>query len=56
MRVSIVELAAKAFKDAGMENVTLKLYPMCRHEILNEINNGQVYEEIQKWIGKIIEA
>lgn len=51
-----VELAAKAFKDVGMENVTLKLYPMCRHEILNEINNGQVYEEIQKWIGKLIEA
>ena len=49
-----VELAAKAFKDAGMEDVELKLYPMCRHEILNEINHIQVYEEIQNWIeGKI---
>ena len=45
-----VEQAAKAFTDAGMLDVTLKLYPMCRHEILNEINYSQVYEEIQNWI------
>ena len=45
-----VQQAAKAFRDCGMEEVSLKLYPMCRHEILNEINNIQVYEEIQEWI------
>lgn len=45
-----VELAAKKFRDRGMKDVSLKLYPMCRHEILNEINNTQVYEDIQTWI------
>lgn len=45
-----VEQAAKAFADAGIEDVSLKLYPMCRHEILNEINCGQVYADIQAWI------
>ncbi len=45
-----VQQASKAFHDCGMEDVSLKLYPMCRHEILNEINNIQVYEEIQEWI------
>ena len=45
-----VEQAASAFKAHGMEDVTLKLYPMCRHEILNEINNGQIWQEIQEWI------
>ena len=45
-----VELAAKAFRDRGMKNVSMKLYPMCRHEILNEINNGQIWQEIQEWI------
>ena len=49
-----VEAAAKAFQDAGMENVTTKLYPLCRHEILNEINNIRVYEDIQNWIEKQI--
>ena len=51
-----VEQAAQAFRDVGMEDVTLKLYPMCRHEILNEINNIQVYEDIQLWINDKIKA
>ena len=45
-----VEQAAKAFESAGMADVSCKLYPMCRHEILNEINNGQVYDDILDWI------
>lgn len=45
-----VQQAVKAFRNSGMEDVVLKLYPMCRHEILNEINNIQVYEELQEWI------
>ncbi len=45
-----VEQAAKAFRTHGMKDVSLKLYPMYRHEILNEINNIQVYEDIQNWI------
>ncbi len=49
-----VEQAAKAFQSVGMVDVSCKLYPMCRHEILNEINNGQVYEDILQWIEKKI--
>ena len=51
-----VEMAAKEFQNAGMEDVELKLYPMCRHEILNEINHIQVYEEIQNWIEEKIKG
>ena len=51
-----VELAAKAFKNAEMEQVDLKLYPLCRHEILNEINNIHVFEEIQSWIEEKIKG
>lgn len=45
-----VEQAAKAFKKAGMVNVALKLYPDCRHEILNELNKQEVYADITKWL------
>ena len=45
-----VEEAFKAFLSVGMEKVKLKLYPLCRHEILNEINRQQVYEDILNWI------
>ncbi len=50
-----VDQAAKAFRKAGMINVALKLYPDCRHEILNELNKEQVYADITKWIGQVIE-
>ena len=51
-----VQQAAKAFEDCGMQDVSLKLYPLCRHEILNEINNMQIYEEIQTWIEEKIKV
>ncbi len=50
-----VEQAGKAFRKAGMINVALKLYPDCRHEILNELNKDEVYADITKWIGQVIE-
>ena len=36
--------------DTGHKNVTLKLYPEARHEILNEINKQEVYDDLDKWI------
>lgn len=45
-----VELAAEKFRNCGMQDVTLKLYPLCRHEILNEINADQVCMDLVKWI------
>ena len=35
--------------EAGKKDVTLKLYPGMRHEILNEIGRPQVYEDIAAW-------
>ena len=45
-----VEAAYKAFCKAGMQDVTIRLYPGGRHEMLNEINNEQVYADILDWI------
>ena len=35
---------------AGMKNVTLKMFPGMRHEILNEIGKEKVYRELNEWI------
>ena len=45
-----VERTAKEFKKAGMTRVDLKLYPQCRHEILNELNKQQVFEDVAAWL------
>ncbi len=34
----------------GHKKVTLKLYPDCRHEILNELNKEEVYADIDSFI------
>ena len=48
-----VRMAAEKFKNHGMEHVDMKIYPLCRHEIHNEINRREVYEDVRSWIEKI---
>ena len=45
-----VKKAAEEFQKAGMEDVRLRLFPLCRHEILNEINRQEIYEFISSWM------
>lgn len=45
-----VQKAYELFKEAGMTDVTLKLYPDCRHELLNELNNDEVMGDILNWL------
>lgn len=49
-----VHRSAEAFRAAGMENVSVRIYPLCRHELLNEVNKNEVYEGIAKWLMPII--
>lgn len=42
----------KDFKKAGIKDVTLKLYPEDRHEILNELDQDVVYDDILQWLIK----
>ena len=49
-----VQRAVEEFKKHGMERVSLKIYPLGRHEILNEINCREVYEDVANWIERII--
>lgn len=45
-----VESVYQSFKEIGMENVQMKLYPEDRHEILNEVDKEDVYWDIYRWI------
>ena len=40
-------------KGAGLADVKLLLYPGGRHEMLNEINRMEVYEDIRQWLSHI---
>lgn len=49
-----VHQAANAFRKAGMQDVSVHIYPLCRHEILNEINKEEVFADVVQWIEKKI--
>ena len=49
-----VERAYEAFCDAGLHDVFMRLYPGGRHEMLNETNKEQVYQDILSWLNEKI--
>jgi len=49
-----IHQAVNAFRKAGMQDVSVKIYPLCRHEILNELNKEEVFGDVVRWIGEKI--
>lgn len=45
-----VTSCAAAFLEAGMEHVTVKLYPEDRHDVLNELDKKVVWKDLVHWI------
>lgn len=49
-----IHQCVKAFRKAGMTDVSVRVYPLCRHEILNEINKEEIFEDVVQWISSKI--
>lgn len=49
-----VEKAYNTYMDAGMTNVSNRVYPGKRHEILNEDNKSEVMNDVYAWINRNI--
>lgn len=45
-----VQKVAGLFRAAGVRDVTVKLYPEGRHEMLNERNREEVYRDVLGWL------
>ena len=43
----------KQYQSIGVENLTYKLYPDERHEILNDFNRHRIFEDILVWFNKV---
>ena len=46
----LVKQLFKLYKEIGITDVQLKLYPGFRHEILNEVNKNLVYVDLLNWL------
>ena len=49
-----VRQTAEAFRKLPMNRVDVKIYPLGRHEILNEINRQEVYEDVSNWLKEVL--
>lgn len=45
-----VQAAFRSFRRAGVRDVSLRLYPQLRHEILNEASREDVYQDLCQWL------
>ncbi|WP_053385585.1 alpha/beta hydrolase [Leucobacter japonicus] len=45
-----IRLLADAYRAKGVRDVTVKIYPGARHEILNETNRDEVFADVTTWI------
>lgn len=45
-----VRKTADLFRQAGLQDVTLQLFPDARHELFHELNRGEAAELVSRWI------
>ena len=46
----LVELVGQRYRDAGVTDVTVQLYPGARHEIFNETNRDEITRDVIAWL------
>ena len=47
-----IQNVQKLLAGADMQDVTVKLYPEGRHEMLNEINRDEVMADLAEWVNR----
>jgi alpha-beta hydrolase superfamily lysophospholipase len=55
-QLALLTPLAERYRAAGLADVTVHTYPGARHEILNEINNGEVIAAITSWVNRVLAA
>ena len=53
-QLKLVETLIERLRTAGLMNVTVKIYPEARHEVLNETNRSDVVKDIMVWLENVI--
>jgi alpha-beta hydrolase superfamily lysophospholipase len=51
---ALIELVGDRYREAGVRDVTVKLYPGARHETLNETNRDEVTADLIVWLDRVV--
>ncbi|MFV0306866.1 MAG: lysophospholipase [Desertimonas sp.] len=52
----LLEMLGERYRDAGVRDVTVKLYPGARHEVFNETNRDEVTDDLLGWLERVTSA
>jgi len=52
--LALFDVLVQRYRDAGIKDLTVRVYPGARHEILNETNRAEVVAELLAWAEKAI--
>jgi alpha-beta hydrolase superfamily lysophospholipase len=47
-----IEVLVQKMKELGYKDIAYKIYPEARHEVLNEINKTEVYNDVLEFLNK----
>jgi alpha-beta hydrolase superfamily lysophospholipase len=50
---ALVHLVADRYRQAGVTDVTVELYPGARHELFNETNRDEVTAKLVEWLDRV---
>lgn len=46
----LLRLLGKRYREAGLTDVTVQIYPDARHEIFNEVNRDEITADVVEWL------
>jgi alpha-beta hydrolase superfamily lysophospholipase len=47
---ALVETVGQRYREAGLDDVTVRLFPQARHEIFNETNRDEIITLVIDWL------
>ena len=50
---ALIELVADRYRQAGVKDVTVALYPGARHEVFNETNRDEITADLVTWLARV---
>ena len=50
---ALIELVADRYREGGVRDVTVAIYPGARHEVFNETNRDEVTTELIEWLDRV---
>lgn len=53
-KLAYFEPLVERFRAAGLSDVTVKVYPGARHELMHELNRDEVVADVVAWVGRVL--